>query len=98
MRNYPPRRILYSIDSNVQTEAIKKAQQEQTQKQQQDLLSKNGGEVRSGEINVEATNGSQGLLERPEKKEAPKDKTKPISSTPISGTPWYVLVLVVTDH
>lgn len=27
--------------------------------------------------------------DEPEKRPEPKDKTKPISSTPVSGTPWY---------
>lgn len=59
------------------------------QHHQQDLLTKNGAEVSNGEISVDAANAGQpGLLERPDKKEAPKDKTKPISSTPVSGTPW----------
>jgi hypothetical protein len=61
-------------------------------------LAKNEKELKNGEVRSEVLNdvkSEQVLseeLKKPDKKVEPvRDKTKPISSTPVSGTPWYVI-------
>ena len=69
-------------------EEAKKKESEQSAKLNNKENFNNKSEVRLQESEI-----SENL----NKKEDPKDKSKPVSSTPITGTPWYSFIIKVCE-
>ena len=75
----------------------------QKQRSETKNSNKNDKEVKNGEVRNEVFNDgiNQQIkaedTKKPEKKAEPiRDKSKPISSSPVSGTPWYDIPMIST--
>ena len=62
-------------------------------------VNKNDKELKNGEVRTEVLNDGMGIQTKSEehkkqekKAEIIRDKSKPVSSTPVLGTPWYVVI------
>ena len=74
-------------------EAIAKAQKQQLETKN---AVKNDKEVKNGEVRTESMTDGMNQINKTEEKKAEKkpepvrDKSKPVSSNPVPGTPWSV--------
>jgi transcription elongation regulator 1 len=68
----------------LETDALEKA------RSNQGTVQKNGQHQEVRAISESLSASENNSSKEPEKRPEPKDKTKPISSTPVTGTPWYV--------